>query len=165
MTGTMFRGIHLSVHPLLVLTADQITKFTCALTSHGTVMAHNLDEQASASRAYCNHLMKYLLDVGSDTSRTVYLFTSPHFLVSHATFLHTIILCSCRGTLRSVTINESHLLARQSASFRLEVRMLRESFFVPIWRNTIPEKHPPLVYVTESISATTSCASSTSRAG
>ena len=35
MTGTTFRGIHLIIHPIMVLTADQITKFTYAPTSHG----------------------------------------------------------------------------------------------------------------------------------
>jgi hypothetical protein len=148
MTGTMFRGIHLIIHPLLVLTADQITKFTCASTRHGSVMAHNCDEQASSSRAHRDRLMQHLLDVGPDTSRTVYLFASPHFLATRAAFLNAIILCSRRGTLRSVTIDEAHLLARQGASFRPEVRMLRESFFLPVWGNTIPEKRPLLVCTT-----------------
>ena len=152
MIGTMFRGIHLIIHPLLVLTADQIMKFSCASTSHGAVMAHNLDEQASASRAHRNHLMKFLLDLGPDTSRTVYLFASLHFLASHVACLNAIILCSRCGTLRSVTIDKAHLLARQGASFRPEVCMLRESFFVPIWRNTISEKRPLLVCVTATCS-------------
>ena len=54
MTGTVFHGIQLIFHPLLVLTAEQITKFICALISHRAVMAHNLDKkrQASSSRAY-----------------------------------------------------------------------------------------------------------------
>ena len=111
-------------------------------------MAHNLNEQASSSRAYRDRLMKYLLDVGPDTSRTVYLFASPYFLSTHAAFLNLITVCSRRCTLRSVTIDEAHLLARQGASFCPEVRMLRESFFVPVWGNTIPEKRPLLVCTT-----------------
>ena len=98
MTGTMLWGIHLILYPLLVLTADQITKFTCASTSHGSVMAHNLDKQASTSCAYRNHLINYLLDSGPDTSRMVYLFASLHSLVFHAIFLDALILCYRRGT-------------------------------------------------------------------
>ena len=99
MIGTIFRGIHLIIHPLLVLTADKITKFTCALTSHGADMSHNLDGQVSASRAHRDLLVKVLLDLGPDTFRTVYVFVSPHILASHAAFLNIIILCSRCGTL------------------------------------------------------------------
>ena len=74
MTGTMSRGIHLVVHLLLVMTADQISKLTCASAAFGSVSAHNLDEQASSGRHFQDRLIKYLLDISPDTSRTVYLF-------------------------------------------------------------------------------------------
>ena len=42
--GTMLRGVNLIIHPLLVLMADQMSKFTCASAAFGPVSAHNLDE-------------------------------------------------------------------------------------------------------------------------
>jgi hypothetical protein len=99
MTGAMFSDIHLIVPPLLVLTANQITEFPCALISHGSVMAHNLDDQAFSSRTCCNFLMNYLLEISMDTSKTVYFFASPHFLASHAVLLDTNIHYSRHDTL------------------------------------------------------------------
>ena len=62
-------------------------------------MAHNLDKQALSSRAYRDRLMNYLLDIGPNISRTVYLFDSPHLLASYPIFLDVIVLCSRYGTL------------------------------------------------------------------
>ena len=47
MVGTMLNGIHLVIHPLLVLTADQIVKFKEGDNCYGAIEVHNLDEQAT----------------------------------------------------------------------------------------------------------------------
>ena len=133
MIGTMLQGIHLIVHLLLVLTADRMSKFTCASAAFGPVSAHNLDEQASSCRNFRDRLIKYLLDILADTSRTVYLFASPHFLSTYTGVRNTLLNCARRnGTLRSITLDEAHLFAKQGALFRPEIRMLGVIFFAPL---------------------------------
>ena len=56
------------------MTADQISKLTCAFAAFGSVSAHNLNEQASSGQHFRDRPIKYLLDISPDTSRTVYLF-------------------------------------------------------------------------------------------
>ena len=58
MLGTMLNGIHLVMHPLLVLTADQIVKFQQGDDRFGAIEVHNLDEQASRSTAYRKKLIE-----------------------------------------------------------------------------------------------------------
>ena len=118
MIRTMLQGIHLTVLPLLVLTVDQMSKFTCAFTAFKPVSAYNLDKQASSCWHFRDRLIKYLLGISADTSSTVYFFASPHFPSTYTTVHNTLIYCDWRnGTLGSITLDEAHLLAKQGASF------------------------------------------------
>ena len=149
MIGTMLRGIHVIIHPLLVLTADQMSKFTCASSAFGPVSAHNLDEQASSCGHFRDRLIEYLLAIPADTSRTVYLFASPHFLATHTGIRNALLKCARRNrTLRSITLDEAHLLAKQGASFRPKIRMLADTFFGPLSKEMSPRSKPWLVCTT-----------------
>ena len=148
MAGTMLKGIHLILHPLLVLTADQIAKFASANQDYGQVSAHNLDEHSLSSGDYRSRLIKFLASVNVHTTRTVYVFVSPHLLAAQHSIRNVLLNCATLGTLRSVTLDEAHLLAKQGASFRPEIRMLSKMFFRKLFANKLPSKRPYLLAVT-----------------
>ena len=52
MIGMLLKEIHLTVHPLLVLTADQIKQFSCGLDEFGQNDTHNLDTEATVLGEY-----------------------------------------------------------------------------------------------------------------
>ena len=47
MMGTIFKAIHLVIHPLLALTADQVNAFKEANEAYGAFEVHNMDMHAS----------------------------------------------------------------------------------------------------------------------
>ena len=148
MAGTMLRAIQLIIHPLLVLTADQTSNFLSGTDRFGPVSAHNLDEHASTSAAYRKRLVDYLLAIPADTTQTIYVFVSPHFLATHGDVRRALLRCARFGTLRSIVLDESHLSAKQAASFRPELRMIGATFLQPLYQSTSPNKRPFLVCTT-----------------
>mgnify|MGYP005726043589 CR=1 FL=1 len=150
MIGTMLRGVHLVVHPLLALTADQVPNFRTGSERFGPISAHNLDELASgfSGKRYRSRLLKYLLGISPETSRTVYLFASPHFLATYHDVRNVLLNSSRRGVLRSVTLDEAHCYAKQGASFRPEICMLRGTLFSKLYPNTSAKRRTYLVCAT-----------------
>ena len=74
LVGTLLRAVHLVLHPLLVLTADQMPKFLAASDAHGPHSAYNLDKfPASSLSLLCSDLVA----LKPKTTRTIYLFSSP----------------------------------------------------------------------------------------
>ena len=116
----MLKGIHLILHLLLVLTADQMTKFTSANCDYGQVSAHNLDEHSLSSGNYWSRLLKFLSAVNVRTTRTVYVCVSPHLLVSQHSIRNVLLKCATLGTLWLVTLDKAHLLTKQGAAFSPE---------------------------------------------
>ena len=51
MMGLALREVHLIVHPLLVLSADQVSKISNLLHTYGSIVAINLDGQAATKHA------------------------------------------------------------------------------------------------------------------
>ena len=47
LTGTFLGGVHLIFHPILALTADQLTQFQSGSDEYGAIVAINLDEIAT----------------------------------------------------------------------------------------------------------------------
>jgi len=47
--GTLLHGVHLIVHPTLVLTADQVHSFLGCNEAHGTIIVINLDDSAGTT--------------------------------------------------------------------------------------------------------------------
>ena len=78
MTMTLFLcGVHLVVHPLLILIMDQVVRFSCCSDEHGTVVAINLDDQIAYSALFLGQVPYLVLGLSADTNTTVFLFGSP----------------------------------------------------------------------------------------
>jgi superfamily II DNA helicase RecQ len=117
-------GIHLLVHPLLVLVADKVQRLSSANEAHGPVGAHNLDEELGLSNLSLDRLLNYLRGIGCLAARTVFLFASPQLFASQPCLRRALLDCAKAGTLRSVTLDEAHLLAKWGATFRLKIPAL-----------------------------------------
>ena len=73
MIGTMQRGLYIIFHLVLVLTTNQLAKFTCGSEIFGRVSVHNFDKQALSSRSFLDRLVKHSVSTLLDTSRTVFV--------------------------------------------------------------------------------------------
>ena len=112
--GTYARAVHLVIHPILALTADQVLKFMEGTDKYGAIDAHNMDASPNALRKQIIAKMRRL---AGDTTTTLFIFVSPQTLAGDKSFLDAVIKCAMNGTLRSVVTDEAHLLAVQGASF------------------------------------------------
>ena len=130
--GLLLCGVHLIVHPLLVLTADQVASFSWCSSEFGTVVVINLDDQAASSASFLNQIIHLVLNLPLNTSATVFLFGSPHFLATQPKFTRAMFECRKAGLLRSIVLDEVDLLARHAASFRAVIRKVAMTFLKPI---------------------------------
>ena len=99
MASTMQKGINLILHPVLVLTAGQMAKFTSVNRDYGQVSAHNLDEHSLSSGDYRSRLLKFLSSVNVHMTHTVYVFVSPHLLASQHSIRNVLLKCATLGAL------------------------------------------------------------------
>ena len=148
---TMLRGVHLIVHPLLVLTADQVASFQRGSQDHGTIVVINLDQQASRSRTFLDAIIKLITSLPKLTSSTVILFGSPQFFCNNLHFIDALFQCNNNRLLRSVVIDEYHLFAQHGGSFRPEIRMFSDIFIRRIF-NMSPRERPFFVALTATMS-------------
>ena len=81
--GTMLHGVHLIIHPILVLTADQVHSFLGCNESHGTIMAINLDDSAGTTPEHCREFVRTISEMRADTNTTTFAFASPQFLATY----------------------------------------------------------------------------------
>ena len=67
--GTMFRfrGIHVVVHHLLTLTADQAAAFEEGNNAYGSIQDHNFDAQASKSKTVRRKIIHRMLATKRNT--------------------------------------------------------------------------------------------------
>jgi superfamily II DNA helicase RecQ len=151
MTGLMLAGVHLIVHPLLTLTADQVAAFSKCSDNHGSVVVINLDEQASRSSTFQQSIVDLITGLPKSTSTTVFLFASPQFLARFKKFRNAIFTCNHRGTLRSLMLDEVHLLSQHGSSFRPEIRMICDRLIKPIMAKP-PSKRPHHLQLTATLS-------------
>ena len=128
--GTMLKGVILVIHPLLVLTADQVIRFREGSDSFGSIEAHHLDNFATKDR---KQFVKHICNMTVRTTSSVFVFSSPQFLADNKDVLHALLKCNRKHTLRAVAINEADLLARHGSSFRSEIRLLGDQFFDQIF--------------------------------
>ena len=61
-------GVHLIVYPLLVLTADQVSSFARCTGKFGSVIVINLDDQASLSVSFLDHIVCLVLGLSTNTT-------------------------------------------------------------------------------------------------
>jgi superfamily II DNA helicase RecQ len=97
--GVIERGIVLIFIPLLTLSADVMSKFTCANQNFGAVAVQHLDELFDANkRVYCD-LLERCRGLLQSTTTIVFIFLSPQFLINHPEARDVFIKCSHCNTL------------------------------------------------------------------
>ena len=109
MIATMVQGIVLVIVPLLALTADAMAKIKEAIQHYGSVEAHHLDEILPTT--LWDIIIPRMDEIQYNTSSTMFLFSSPQYLVKNGVLLDVILRCRARKTFRLVAINEAHLYA------------------------------------------------------
>ena len=131
--GTLFGGVHLVFHPILALTADQLTQFQSGSDKYGSIIAINLDEMAT-SAGVKRKIIAFLTNLPINTSTTIFIFSSPQFMANNPSIMNSLLNnCARKGTLRSITIDKAHLWAKHGSSFCEEIRYLQHNFFAPLY--------------------------------
>jgi superfamily II DNA helicase RecQ len=129
MLGVMERGIVLIVIPLLTLSADVMSKFTCADQRFGTVMVQHLGELYDGNKKVYHELLERCHSLQRSTTTTVFIFLSPQFLINHPDARDVFIACSHRATLRVVAIDKAHIHVQHGTSFRGEIHAFAKYVF------------------------------------
>ena len=80
--GTLFGGVHLIFHPILSLTADQITAFQSGSDDYGSIIAINLDEIATTASTK-KKIIAFITNLRKTTTTTVFIFSSPQFMANN----------------------------------------------------------------------------------
>ena len=131
--GTLLGGIHLIFHPILSLTADQLTAFQSGCDDFGSIIAINLDEIATTSSTK-KRIIAFIIKLSRKISTTIFIFSSPQFMAKNPAIMNALLNnCARKGNLRSITIDEAHLWAKHGSSFREEIRYLQHNFFAPLY--------------------------------
>jgi superfamily II DNA helicase RecQ len=78
--GVIEQGIILIFIPLLTLSADVMSKFTCANQNFGAVTVQHLDELFDANKQVYYNLLEQCHGLRWSTTTTVFIFMSPQFL-------------------------------------------------------------------------------------
>ena len=61
--GSYLKGLHVTVHPLLVLNADQVMVFLEGSDKYGIIEVHNLDLNANQSSTIRKRLIKHIISI------------------------------------------------------------------------------------------------------
>ena len=148
MFGVIERGIILIFIPLLTLSADVMSKFTCANEQFGAVAVQHLDELFDANKQVYYDLLERCRGLCRSTTTTVFIFVSPQFLINHPKAREVFIKCSHRTTLRVIALDEVHIHVQHGTSFRSEIRALQVLFFSKIFCEQLPTVQPRLIVLT-----------------
>ena len=81
--GMMERGIVLIFIPLFTLSADVMSKFTCADQRFGAVTVQHLDKLYNGNKKVYHELLERCRGLQRSTTTTVFIFLSPQFLINH----------------------------------------------------------------------------------
>ena len=95
--GVILRGIVLIIIPLLSLSADQIRKFCDANQAFGSVDVYHLDELSQASYSKRQELLEMFSALKNKTLSTLFLFSSPQFLIKQDDFCLALISQARKG--------------------------------------------------------------------
>ena len=148
----MEQGIVLIVIPLLTLSADVMSKFTCADQRFGAVTVQHLDKLYDGNKKVYHELLERCRSLQRSRTTTVFIFLSPQFLINHPDARDVFIACSHRATLRVVAIDEAHIHVQHGTLFSGEIRALQSMFFAKIFGNQ-PERmmQPRLIVMTATL--------------
>lgn len=148
LTGVIEKGITLLIVPLLTLSADSLAKFTVANQDYGTVEAHHIDEVWKESREKYYKLLNRMRGLRNNTTSTIFVFTSPQFIINHNDFRRVLIDTAHCRTLRAIFVDECHLYVQQGVAFREEIRLLAFMFWAIIFHKRNKGRHPKVVFMT-----------------
>lgn len=121
--GLCFGGIILTIVPLLALGSDHVQKGnSCPWQDNGAVVAFHLDEIAPSQQ---NKLLLFLTSTLTPTTgKTIFLFSSPQFIVSNEDWLSGLLNLRHSNILQLIAIDEIHLFVHFALSFRKEFKRL-----------------------------------------
>ena len=103
----MINGIILIIIPLLALTADQMPNTMNAVQEHGSIEAHHLDDISPS--AVCNNIIPRMDEIEYITSSTIFLFSSPYYIMKNLAILDAILRWHAKKTLCLVAMDKAHL--------------------------------------------------------
>jgi hypothetical protein len=99
MLGVIKRGIVLIFIPLLMLSANVMSKFTCTDQRFGNVTIQHLDKLYDANKQVYKVLLQRCRGLLCSTTTTVFIFLSPQqFTINHPDARDVFIKCSHRAT-------------------------------------------------------------------
>ena len=127
--GVVEKGLVYIMQNLHSLSADQLSKFQGANQAYGSVSAHNLDEVWAQSRTQYNAILCRAASLRRDTTSTLFLMSSPQFLLKHVELVNVLAAQAKERVLRLVVVDEVHLHVQQGTTFRHEIRALKDAFF------------------------------------
>ena len=143
--GVIEQGIILIFIPLLTLSTDVMSKFTCANQQFGAVAVQHLGESFDANKQVYYDLLERCRGLCRSITTTVFIFVSPQFLINHPKAREVFIKCSHRTTLRVIALDEVHIPVQHGTSFRSEIRALQVLFFSKIFCEQLPTVQPRLI--------------------
>ena len=124
----LFRGVTLTIVPILALGSDQKVKIqNKAVQNFGRVISIHIDEVRDTAQA--NDIIKEILSLPSDTTKSILLFASPQALVTKSNWKQFIIKLIDKKMLRLVAVDEVQLFVHYGLSFRKEFAMLSATMF------------------------------------
>ena len=127
--GAVTRGVTLIIENTLSLSADQHAKINKANITHGPIKAFHLDSiRTKRNQDKLSNLLKH---IPSDTDATIFIFSSPEFLLKEP-WKQTIDSLIERGLLRLICIDEVHQFVMFGCTFRPEFALLKESLMKKI---------------------------------
>ena len=127
--GSVTCGVTLIIENTLSLSADQHSKIKNANTAHGPVKAFHLDSIRSKKNQ--DSLSNMLLGLTKNTDATIFIFSSPEYLLKEPWNLTMQQLIE-KGTLRLVCIDEVHQFVMFGCTFRPEFGLLKDTLFKKI---------------------------------
>ena len=132
------QGIVIIFIPLLTLSANVMSKFTCANQNFGAVALQHLDELFNANKCLYYDLLETCRGLLWSTTTTVFIFPSLQFLINHPKASDVLIECSRRTKLHVIALDEAHKHVQHRTSFRREIRALQVLFFAKIFCEQSP---------------------------
>ena len=124
--GCVTRGITLIIENTLSLSADQHSKIDKANTAYGTIKAFHLDSIRTKHNQ--DMVSNLLLSLPSNTDATIFIFSSPEFLLKDP-WKKTMQSLIHNRMLRLICIDEVHQFVMFGCTFRPDFSLLKESLF------------------------------------
>jgi superfamily II DNA helicase RecQ len=117
--GVILAGVVLTISPLLSLAAEQTDKVAMqASQEFSNVLSFHLDE--IKDRAEQQAVAMSVLNLGPDTTQTVFLFASPQVFVNNPIWQKLLDLIIQKKLLQFVSVDKIHLFVHFACSFQQE---------------------------------------------